>query len=114
VTIQPGNPQPSTNLAPKSQPEPQPTLHEPKPQEAIFPLVLANAGEDVIIAAIRGGKGLNRKLMELGLRVGVTVTILQKHAGRFILAHDGQRTALGSGMSQKLFVSLPASQKQEQ
>ncbi len=86
----------------------------PKAHDAIFPLALANTGEDVIIAAIRGGKGLNRKLMELGLRIGVTVTIMQKHGGRLILAHDGQRTALGTGMTQKLFVALPDGKEQGQ
>ena len=78
-----------------------------KPTEAVFPLVLAKSGEDVTIAAIRGGKGFHRKLMELGLRTGTTVTIMQKHGGRMILAHDGQRTALGTGMTQKIHVRLP-------
>jgi len=77
-----------------------------KPVEAVFPLILAKSGEDVTIAAIRGGKGLHRKLMELGLRTGTTVNIMQKHGGRMILAHDGQRTALGTGMTQKIQVRL--------
>jgi Fe2+ transport system protein FeoA len=77
----------------------------------MFPLALAGAGEVVTISAIRGGKGLHHKLMELGLRTGLAITVLQKHGGRFVLAHNGQRTALGTGMAQKLFVRLsPPSQ----
>ncbi len=96
-----------------SRPEHMPDRFSAQAREAIFPLALTNAGEEVTIAAIRGGKGLNRKLMELGLRTGVSVRIMQKQGGRFILAHDGQRTALGAGMTQKLFVSLPASNEKE-
>ncbi len=75
-------------------------------QEAVFPLRLAKTGENLVVAGIRAGKGLNHKLMEQGIRPGTAVTIIQKRGGGFVLGHEGQRTALGAGMAQKLFVSL--------
>jgi Fe2+ transport system protein FeoA len=74
--------------------------------EAVFPLALARTGEELVIAGIRGGKGLNHKLMEQGIRPGIAITIIQKRGGGFVLGFDGQRIALGAGMAQKLFVSL--------
>ncbi len=77
-------------------------------QQAVFPLALARTGEDLVVACIRAKKGLSHKLMEQGIRPGIIVTIIQKRGGGFVLGYDGQRIALGAGMAQKLFVSLPA------
>jgi len=77
--------------------------------EAAFPLALARTGETIVVAGVHGGKELNRKLMERGLRDGATAMVMQKRGGGFVLACDGQRIALGSGMAQKLFVTLPRS-----
>ena len=79
---------------------------------AIFPLALARTGEKVVISAIRAGKGLARKLLEQGIRPGITVTIIQKRGGGFVLGFDRQRIALGAGMTQKLFVSIPSAGNQ--
>lgn len=87
------------------------TKTTPARHEAVFPLALARSGENLVIASIRGGKGLSRKLMEQGLRPGTPVAVIQKRGGGFVLGHDGQRTALGAGMAQKLFVSLPDTEK---
>ncbi len=77
-------------------------------QQAVFPLALARTGEELVVAGIRAGKGLNHKLMEQGIRPGINITIVQKRGGSFVLGHEGQRIALGAGMAQKLFVSLLA------
>ena len=77
-------------------------------QNSTFPLALAQTGEKLVINGVQSGKGLNRKLMEQGLRPGKLVTVMQKRSGGFILATEGQRIALGAGLAQKLYVSLPA------
>lgn len=76
-------------------------------QNSTFPLALAETGEKLVINGVQSGKGLNRKLMEQGLRPGMTVRVMQKRSGGFVLASQGQRIALGAGLAQKLYVSLP-------
>lgn len=82
--------------------------HSTQQRTTAFPLALARTGEKLIINGVQSGKGLNRKLMEQGLRPGILVTVIQKRSGGFVLASEGQRIALGAGLAQKLFVSLPA------
>ena len=82
------------------------TPTEQRSNGANFPLALARSGEQVVISAIKAGKGLSHKLMEQGLRPGITVSVLQKRSGGFVLANEGHRIALGAGMAQKVFVSL--------
>jgi Fe2+ transport system protein FeoA len=72
-----------------------------------FPLALAKRGEHLRIAAIRAGKGLERRLYDLGLPVGAEIEVLQREGrGRLIVARDHGRVALGAGMSQKIMVIL--------
>jgi len=82
--------------------------HNAQRHNSAFPLALARTGEKLIINGVQSGKGLNRKLMEQGLRPGIPVTVIQKRSGGFVLASEGQRIALGAGLAQKLFVSLSA------
>ena len=81
-------------------------LNSAQRQNSAFPLALARTGEKLVINGVQSGKGLNRKLMEQGLRPGIEVSVIQKRSGGFILASEGQRIALGAGLAQKLFVSL--------
>ena len=77
--------------------------------EHAFPLALARRGELVRIAAIRAGKGLERRLYDIGLPVGSEIEIvLREGAGRMVVGCGNTRVALGSGMAQKIMVVLPA------
>ncbi|MCW8835945.1 MAG: ferrous iron transport protein A [Rhodospirillales bacterium] len=78
-----------------------------KSQEHAFPLALATPGERLRIAAIRAGKGLGRRLYDIGLPIGAEVEVLQREGhGRLIVARDQARVALGAGASQKIMVTL--------
>jgi len=72
-----------------------------------FPLTFAARGQTVILAEIRAGDKLRRRLADLGLTIGMQVRIVQEDAsGPVILAvkHDS-RLAVGRGMAQKIMVS---------
>ncbi len=72
-----------------------------------FPLALAGEGEDVRIFAFKGGKGISRKLMDLGLSTGSCLRIIQRRpGGALVVARDNMRIALGEGMAQKIMVGL--------
>ncbi len=73
---------------------------------ATFPLVLASEGETVCIRAIGGSSAFVRRLMDLGLRAGAHVRIVQHNAAGIVLAMDGMRLALGPAAAQHVMVSL--------
>ena len=75
----------------------------------LFPLALTGAGEEVRIAALRAGKGLTRRLSDLGLPVGSVIRVIQRRpGGAMVVGRDGLRVALGAGMSHKMMVALAA------
>jgi len=76
------------------------------PAEPQFPLSSAVAGDRLIIAALRAGKGLGRRLADLGLPVGAEIEVVHRqHGGRLVIARELTRVALGGGMTQKIMVT---------
>ncbi|MGQ9660541.1 MAG: FeoA family protein [Thermochromatium sp.] len=69
-----------------------------------FPLAMAGEGERVRIRTLQGGKGLVRRLTELGLNPGTEVRIVARQGGGLVVARDETRLALGYGMAVKILV----------
>ena len=70
-----------------------------------FPLVMARDGERVRIVALRAGRGMDRRLVEMGLAIGMEVQILQRQAdGPLLLAVRDMRLGLGRAMAHKILV----------
>ena len=71
-----------------------------------MPLAMASPGEVVKIADLRGGRGLTRKLADMGLVPGTRVRIINSCGpGPVVLEVRGTRLALGHGMSYKIMVT---------
>ena len=56
------------------------------------------------ITRITGDRGLARKLLGLGLRVGSEISILQQRKRGVVVASSGTRVALGSSVADKLLM----------
>lgn len=69
-----------------------------------FPLSMASEGEIVRVFLLRGGKGLQTRLTELGLNVGSELTVSQRQGGNLVVIRGETRLALGAGMAQKIMV----------
>ena len=73
-----------------------------------FPLARGGKGSRVRIVALMAGKGLERRLSDMGLPVGAEIEILHREGwGRMVVARDHARVALGAGMTHKILV-VPA------
>lgn len=73
-------------------------------------LTRAAAGENVVIAAVRAGWGLKRRLADIGLLPGTEVKIINNgRPGRFVLELRGSRLAIGYGVASKIVVSAAGS-----
>lgn len=78
----------------------------PNHQQA-FPLALAKTGERLRVVAYRTGKGLGRKMANLGLTLGSTVEVVHRQSGGgMVVARGATRVALGAGAAQKIQVTL--------
>ena len=69
-----------------------------------FPLAMAGEGERVRIRTLQGGKGLAKRLTELGLNPGIEVRIVARQGGGLVVARGETRLALGGGMASKILV----------
>jgi ferrous iron transport protein A len=70
----------------------------------LSPLGELPLGSAALLAEVRGGRQLARRLLSLGLRVGTRITVLH-HRGRGVVLSNGEtRVALGGGIVDKLWV----------
>ena len=68
------------------------------------PLVQLPVGRHARIVEIRGGRQLSRRLLGLGLRVGVELILLHRRGQGVVVGRSGIRVALGAGVAEKLYV----------
>lgn len=67
-------------------------------------------GRHARIAKIRGGRLLIRRLLGLGLRVGMELDVVQRRGRGVVVASAGTRVALGGGVADKLMMAPIESQ----
>jgi len=72
-----------------------------------FPLSMADEGALVRIHAVHAGRGLARRLTDLGLNIGGEIRIVQRQGAGFLIARGEGRIAVGAGMAAKILV-IPA------
>lgn len=71
-----------------------------------LPLGFLRAGSGAVVKDFHGGKGLHRRLMEMGLVHGARIRVLQNdRSGPLIISIGGEgRLAIGRGMALKIMV----------
>lgn len=73
----------------------------------MIPLALAPEGKILRVVGIRGGRGVVRRLADLGLFPGSTTRVIKSTGGGPILLElRGSKIALGKGISMKVFVEV--------
>jgi ferrous iron transport protein A len=73
----------------------------------VIPLSLAREGERVKVSRVLGGRGLVRRMTDLGLRPGTEIEIVSaSRTGPFVIRLGEQRLGVGFGMARKIFVDL--------
>ena len=73
----------------------------------IMPLVEVPSEHEVVLVAIEGGRGIKKRLTDMGLKEGVTFKALHYQGrGACIVRVGNTRLVLGHGMAQKIFVKL--------
>ena len=74
-------------------------------REPIMPLTMVSPGERVRIEALNSGRGMAKKLTEMGLRIGMEVQVINKgNPGPFLIAIGDTRLGIGHGVAHKIMV----------
>ncbi|MCW8916421.1 MAG: FeoA domain-containing protein [Magnetovibrio sp.] len=76
------------------------------PKQKAFPIALAQEDEMVRIMACRAGKGMMRKLRDMGVPIGAEVRVVQHKGSGVVLATNATRIALGTSAAQLVYVEL--------
>ena len=80
--------------------------------EKAFPLALAQSGEYLRIASFKSGKGLSKRLGDLGLHIGSEVKVIHRQRNGSVVVSDGNnRIALGCGATQMIVVAHTVQKK---
>jgi len=70
-----------------------------------MPLAIVRPGEEVTIVDIRAGRGLARRLADMGLTPETTIRVISSHTpGPTLIDFRGSRLVLGFGIAQKIMV----------
>lgn len=70
-----------------------------------MPLIVAKAGERLVINEIRGGAGAKMRLLTMGLRIGDKIEVITNNRhGQLAIAADLKRFVLGRGLAEKIVV----------
>ncbi len=78
----------------------------PVPPAPTMPLMMAGEGQHVRLVGVLGGRGLARRLAEMGLRPGTPMRIVaQGRPGPFIVQVGDSKLVLGRGMIHRILVA---------
>jgi ferrous iron transport protein A len=77
--------------------------YEPPPQAQ--PLGTFAVGQAAIITTFTGGRKLQDRMLALGLFPGQRLTICQNNGSSLVVSINGNRLALGRGVSQKILAT---------
>jgi len=70
-----------------------------------MPLAMARPGELVTVIGVRAGRGLQRRLSDMGLTPGIQIRVMNSQmSGPVIIDLRGSRVAVGRGVAQKVLV----------
>jgi len=76
-----------------------------KMENYLTPLTMIPPGNKVRIISLDGGRGMQERLVSMGLGPGSKIEIIKKGApGPFIVALKDCRLAVGTGMAQRIMV----------
>ena len=76
------------------------------PSAPTMPLMMAGEGQNVRLVGVLGGRGLARRLAEMGLTRGTPMRIVaQGRPGPFIVQVGASKLVLGRGMIHRILVT---------
>jgi ferrous iron transport protein A len=71
----------------------------------MMPLSMAKPGKKLEVTGFRGGFGMRRRLADLGVNIGMEISIVTIHQqGPMLVLMKGSRFAIGRGIAHHIYV----------
>jgi Fur family ferric uptake transcriptional regulator len=81
----------------------------------LMTLVMAKAGEQLVLKDFSGGRGARMRLLSMGLRLGDEVEVISNNSqGQMVIAADYKRYVLGRGLAEKILFEPIKHEKKRQ
>ena len=106
----------SDSSDPKRPKQPEPIVQPIRPHATLLsrsaesqsavPLTKAPVGERLRIIAVRAGKTLEKRMISMGMPLGMEIEIMHRRGGSVVLVVGTSRVALGAGMVGKIMVEV--------
>lgn len=106
----------SDSSDPKRPEQPEPIVQPIRPHATLLsrsaesqsavPLTKAPVGERLRIIAVRAGKTLEKRMISMGMPLGMEIEIMHRRGGSVVLVVGTSRVALGAGMVGKIMVEV--------
>ncbi len=64
------------------------------------------AGEEGIVRQVTGGMGFIKKLINIGIRIGSKVKVINASKGPIIISSEGTKAAIGKGAASKILIEI--------
>ncbi|MGB9736287.1 MAG: FeoA family protein [bacterium] len=77
-------------------------------KQTMVPLNNMLAGQEGFVKQIIGGIGFMRKLLNIGIRAGSKIKVINASGGPIIISSEGTKAAIGRGAASRILVEIPS------
>ena len=84
-----------------------------KEQPALSPLNAMKSGQEGTVKQVMGGMGFIKKLINIGIRTGSKIKVVNASGGPIIVSSEGTKAAIGKGAASRIFIEVYPAKKSE-
>jgi ferrous iron transport protein A len=82
-----------------------------KEQPLLSPLSTMKSGQEGIVKQVAGGMGFIKKLINIGIRTGSKIQVVNASGGPIIVSSEGTKSAIGKGAASRIFIEVYQAKK---
>ncbi len=82
-----------------------------KEQQQFSPLSTMKSGQEGIVKQVAGGMGFIKKLINIGIRTGTKIKVVNASGGPIIVSSEGTKSAIGRGAASRILIEVYQTKK---
>ena len=75
-------------------------------QPLVSPLNTLKSGQEGTVKQVMGGMGFIKKLINIGIRTGSKIKVVNASGGPIIVSSEGTKAAIGKGAASRIFIEV--------
>ena len=80
-------------------------------QTLLSPLNTLKSGQEGTVKQVMGGMGFIKKLINIGIRTGSKIKVVNSSGGPIIVSSEGTKSAIGKGAASRIFIEVYQAKK---